>query len=265
MPGVGCSRQILILAAFIFLPSCATTEENSIKVVDVLVSDFGAVPNDGENDLPGLRAALEFCRSKTGVRLYLAPGRYDIRDEKAVELMESVMRGEKGNNPQDAIYRPYFDYVRGLDFSSLEDLVVEAVGAELIVDGWMEPVALENCTNITIRGLTIDYKRPPYSIGTVVNVWDGYFDVKYGSEYPLNRHADSQGYSVGPGGRSNGGKRVLLSGEKTAHSAPDAPAFRRRSHKRAEPAGTLQPQFSFSTRRFHSPGGKRSTPSREWE
>jgi len=185
MPGVGCSRQILILAAFIFLPSCATTEENSIKVVDVLVSDFGAVPNDGENDLPGLRAALEFCRSKTGVRLYLAPGRYDIRDEKAVELMESVMRGEKGNNPQDAIYRPYFDYVRGLDFSSLEDLVVEAVGAELIVDGWMEPVALENCTNITIRGLTIDYKRPPYSIGTVVNVWDGYFDVKYGSEYPL--------------------------------------------------------------------------------
>ena len=100
----------------------------------------------------------------------LPPGRYDLRDEDAVRLMDEVMSGAFGINPEAAIFRPYFPYVRGLDFTGIEDLTVEAAGAQLIADGWMEPLSLESCRNVTIRGLTIDYLRPPHSVGTIRNV-----------------------------------------------------------------------------------------------
>ena len=81
--------------------------------------------------------------------------------------MRQVMSGAFGINPEPTIFRPYFPYVRGLDFTGIEDLTVEADGAELLCEGWMAPLSLEGCRNLTIRGLTIDYRRPPHSIGTV--------------------------------------------------------------------------------------------------
>ena len=122
----------------------------------ISVSEFGAIPNDGHNDLPALRKALDSSRGKQGITLHFPPGRYDIRDETAVELMNSVMSGQMGNNPERAIFRPYFEYVRGLDFSDTRNITVEAFGAELSIDGWMEPISLENCQDITIKGLSID-------------------------------------------------------------------------------------------------------------
>jgi hypothetical protein len=100
--------------------------------------------------------------------------------------MNSVMDGQMGNNPEESIFKPYFQYVRGLDFSNMESITVEAFGAELIVDGWMEPVSLENCRNISVEGLTIDHKRSPYSIGTIVDITDAYFDVQFDSKYPVS-------------------------------------------------------------------------------
>ena len=50
----------------------------------------------------------------------------------------------------------------------------------------MEPVSLEDCRRVTIKGLTIDYKRKPYSIGKVVETGTGYFDAVFDDSYPLN-------------------------------------------------------------------------------
>jgi hypothetical protein len=152
---------------------------------ELSVADFGATPNDGENDAPALRAALEACRRRGPTTLVLPPGRYDLRDEDAVRLMDEVMSGAHGINPEAAIFRPYFPYVRGLDFTGIEDLTVEAAGAQLICDGWMEPLSLESCRNVTIRGLTIDYRRPPHSIGTISKVTDTHFDVEFPNRYPV--------------------------------------------------------------------------------
>jgi hypothetical protein len=152
---------------------------------ELSVVDFGATPNDGENDAPGLRAALEACRRRGPTTLVLPPGRYDLRDEEAVRLMDEVMSGAHGINPETAIFRPYFPYVRGLDFTGIEDLTVEAAGAQLICDGWMEPLSLESCRKVAIRGLTIDYLRPPHSIGTISNVTGTHFDVAFADRYPV--------------------------------------------------------------------------------
>jgi len=140
----------------------------------------------GQDPLTLFREALKYCRENPHTTLIVPPGRYVIRDEAAVQLMKDAMNGKMGNNPQDHIFTHYFPYSRGLDFSGCRDITVEGYGAWILCDGWMEPVSIENCVNITIKGLTIDYLRKPYSIGMVINECEKYYDVKFDERYPVN-------------------------------------------------------------------------------
>ena len=58
-------------------------------------------------------------------------------------------------------------------------MTVEAQGAELLCDGWMEPVSLVDTESITINGLAIDYKRPPNSAGEIIDIGNGTVDVRF--------------------------------------------------------------------------------------
>ena len=174
--------SILILALAASLPGADIDPAEG----RISVANFGAVPDDGRNDADELRKAIAFCKDHPGTILYFPPGVYDLRDEAAVQLMNDVMTGKMGQDPEKKIFTRYFPYVRGLDFRGLRDVTVEAAGALLLCDGWMEPLSLEDCRNVTIKGLTIDYKRKPYSIGTVVETGAGYFDAVVDKQYPLN-------------------------------------------------------------------------------
>ena len=172
------SLVLFSLLAFVVLTSFEHTKKIS-------VASFGAMPNDGLNDATALLKAMAYAKLHKGIDLYFPPGVYDFRDEKAVELMNAVMSGKMGNDPEKTIFTPYYPYSRGLDFNGLENIHVEAAGATLLIDGWMEPVSLEHCKNITIKGLTIDYKRKPHSIGKIIAVQPAYYDVVFDSIYPV--------------------------------------------------------------------------------
>jgi hypothetical protein len=152
----------------------------------ISVADFGAIPNDGNNAAPALRAAIEFARHHPGIVLYFPPGIYNFRDDDAIRLMDQAMTGKLGPNPESVVFKPYYPYTRGLDFRGLAGVTVEAHGAILLCDGWMEPLSLDQAKDIRIRGLTIDYRRRAYSAGTVIAVGDGYFDAAIESQYPIN-------------------------------------------------------------------------------
>jgi xanthine dehydrogenase molybdopterin-binding subunit B len=132
----------IALAVAWALPIDGARETTEATTATVSVAEFGAVPNDGRNDIDSLRAALDACRTRRPRTFRIAPGRYDLRDEEAVRLMNQVMSGALGINPESAIFRPYFPYVRGLDFAGIQDLTVEADGVELLCHGWMEPLSL---------------------------------------------------------------------------------------------------------------------------
>ena len=90
-------------------------------------------------------------------------GKYILRDEKAKKLQADVMAGKLGNNPEKEMFNPKAPYTVGLDFSGVRNAVIDGQGAELIVDGFMETLSISNCENVTIRGLSIDHLRKPYS------------------------------------------------------------------------------------------------------
>ncbi len=161
------------------------TEQTSIDRQPVTVIDFGALPNDTINDREAIQQALNYCHIHKIKKLIIPKGKYIIRDEKAVQLMNEYMDGKMGKNPESIIYAPYYPYARGLNFNDINDLDVEATGAVLSVQGWMEPVSLENCKSIRIKGLTIDYETMPHSEGEVIGEKADYFDVKFSNEFPV--------------------------------------------------------------------------------
>ena len=105
------------------------------SVKKISVADFGAKPDDGVNDAEFLRKAMEHCRKNPGTILYFPPGVYNFMDDKAVQLMNDVMNGKMGQNPEEIIFTPYYPYVKGLDFSGTKDITIEARGVLLLCDG----------------------------------------------------------------------------------------------------------------------------------
>ena len=143
------------------------------------VKDYGAVPNDGQDDTKALREAVALCRAHEGSTLVIPAGTYLLRDVDAMQLEADAIGGKMGANPESTIFSPYYPYAKGLDFSGAKGVTIEAEGATLLCDGWMEPVSLTDCTDLTLRGLTIDYVHRALSEGTVAGIGDDYFDVQF--------------------------------------------------------------------------------------
>ena len=174
-------RKLILssLMCFMLMPALAQsgTEEKRISI-----EEFGAKPDDGKDDTKALRKAAEWCRQHRGVTLYMPQGEYRLRDADAERLESEVLAGKMGQNPEGTIFTPYYPYIKGLDFTGAEDVTIEAYGAVLMCEGWMEPLSIIETKNMTIKGLTIDYKRKPFSEGRVVEISKGGFVVEFGPQ-----------------------------------------------------------------------------------
>jgi hypothetical protein len=182
----------------------------------VTPSTNGVKPDDGINDLAGLRKAVAAAVRQKNATLYFPPGVYDLADGKAIELQNDVLQGKLGN-PEPKIFNRNFEYVVALDFTGADHLTINAQGAELRIDGWMEPVSLQQCHNVTLNGLTIDYKRPPNSEGKIIAIGDGTVDVQFESWCPVNEQTpflrmmvyDDKTECFGGGGVGSQGQQLI--------------------------------------------------------
>ena len=153
----------------------------------VSVARFGAKPDDGKDDTKALRKATRYCREHPGTTLSFPAGVYQITDPEAKQLEADVLAGKYGSDPEKKMFIPYFPYVRGLDFEGCTDVTVQAQGATLLCDGWMEPVSIIGAQGFTLEGLTIDYKVQPHSEGVIVDIEDEWFTVQFDSDREMAR------------------------------------------------------------------------------
>lgn len=164
---------------------------------------------EGNQALDKLRAAAAYLREHPATTLLIPPGTYVLRDPEAFQLREEVLAGAYGNSPSDILYQPYRPYVKGLSCEGMEDITISAYGATFLVDGFMEPVSVEHCRNVTIEGLTIDHLRKPFSEGDIVRVDESAFDIRFDSRYPVNAAIPTMRIMVADraSGRMYGGER----------------------------------------------------------
>ena len=125
---------------------------------------------DGKTIIERFSKAANWLRSHPGTALVVDPGVYELSTPLARRTMNHVLSGVFGENPQDVMFTPEFAYSTGLLLDNIENLTIFAHGVLLMVDGFMEPVAIQNCRNITIEGLSVDHKRKPFSMGVVSDV-----------------------------------------------------------------------------------------------
>lgn len=152
--------------------------------ITLYARDFGALPNDDKDDREALQLAIDECLRQNATTLRVPPGRYLLKSEAAEQLERDATSGKLGN-PQASIFNKHYQYVVGLDFTGVENLLVDAEGVELVCHGWMEPINLTRTRDLTIRGLAIDYHRPPNSAGRVVASTEGCIDVELMEWCPL--------------------------------------------------------------------------------
>lgn len=171
----------LVTGVLPWRPPAAEAEELTVNA-----ADYGVLPDDDRNDAEGLREAARFCREHPGCTLVLPAGQYEFRDEKAVEIMDYAMTGKYGNNPEPILMSRTFPHVPGLDFSGARNVTVNADGVTILFDGWYQPVICDHTEGLVLNGLTIDYKRAPYSVGKVIKVERRYFEAQFDFRYPLN-------------------------------------------------------------------------------
>jgi len=74
-----------------------------------------------------------------------------------------IKQGRYEVAPRDGIH---------LRFSNLTDVTIEATGVELICTETTQAIAIESCSNLIIRGLTIDYDPLPFTQGRIVKIAD---------------------------------------------------------------------------------------------
>lgn len=162
------------------LCACSQTKNTTVSV-----KDFGAIPDDGINDADALRKAAEYCRTHAGTTLVFPAGVYDFSDPEAARIEREAIDGTYGYGlqVQRYLFIPTKPYVTGLDFTGAKDLTIEAYGAKLMVEGWMELLAFIRCKNVTVKGLQIDYKRHNNIEAVITNITGDTIEAEFDAEY----------------------------------------------------------------------------------
>ncbi len=136
---------------------------------EISVADCGALPN-GSDATPGVRQAIARLPKQGGAILKFPPGTYHFakRDDFAFIL----------------------DGVGGL--------TIHGSGAKLVFEGGTHPFLIKNCTSPSVRGLSVDWGRPPFSQGDIIAVAAGArsADVRIDPEFPVDGSETVQAIST---------------------------------------------------------------------
>jgi len=133
----------------------------------IRVTDFGVKPDSKEDAVPGVRAAIEACRKDSAATLVFPKGRYDFQSAQCdkIEYHES---NTSDNNPKTC----------PVVMKGINGLTIEANGSEFICHGRMQPLTLEDCCNVTVRNLNIDWDIPFVAQAKIVHVAKDYVDIR---------------------------------------------------------------------------------------
>ena len=161
----------LVICFPLVCAACGANEGKTIYLKDYLSA--GEATTDA---VPALRAALDDVRDQKATRLVLPGGELRMRPDKAVEKYQFI------SNNNESLKRIAFDLV------GIDNLTIDGNDTKLLFTGFISAFNLENCRDITIENLSIDYTRTFHSEGTISNVFDGGFDILFPDDYRVDLH-----------------------------------------------------------------------------
>lgn len=144
-------RLLLAMLVTLAAVSCTTTYD---------LADYGLRPDSGENSAPLMKEALKEIKASSrgrNIRITLPAGRYDFHPDGAISR-EYYISNHDQPNPKSV----------GIVLEDMHNVIFDGQGAELIFHGRMLPVAVVDCSDCTVRNLSIDFANPHISQVRVV-------------------------------------------------------------------------------------------------
>jgi len=158
--------SLLLAAALCMGVSCTRTAPKTVYLADYLTDEMLATDVE-----PAIRLALEECTKSAGSTLVLPGDTLRIRPEYCYGKYQII----SNNDPSDK--RIAFD-IKGVD-----GLTIEGNNTLLLFSGFVSPFNIEDCRNITIKDLNIDYTRTHHSEGIITGTGDGWVTLKFPEDY----------------------------------------------------------------------------------
>ena len=160
-------RVALSLLVVALLASCAEKEGVVLSLADYM-DTYGM---DGDATL-AFHRALDDCRARGASVLVIPEGTYNVYPEFAYERYQYV-----SNN--DASLKRIL-----LDLESMKHFELRGEDAHILLHGFMSPISVTDCEDITIGGISIDYARTFHNEGTVVGVGENTIDLHFSDAFP---------------------------------------------------------------------------------
>ncbi|MDR0337639.1 MAG: hypothetical protein LBI18_11170 [Planctomycetaceae bacterium] len=127
----------------------------------ILVTDFGATPNNKTDCVLAVQKALEACKNKESAILVFPQGRYDF-------------------------YPTSGQHRFGMTVANQKNLVIDGQGSEFIFHGIMGVCRISHSENVTVRNFSVDWEKPLIAQGTIVDTQNDWVDIKFDTkEYPF--------------------------------------------------------------------------------
>lgn len=145
----------------------------------ISVSDFGVSPNTFTDVTEGVRNAILECQKNPGSVLSFPAGRYDFWFDKASRREYFI------SNTTSETECPSKIKNIALLFENMNDVTVEGNGSLFVFHGKMITWAFDNCKNITVKNVTIDFERPSM---TEITVKELYPDHMIGAIHPDSKY-----------------------------------------------------------------------------
>ncbi len=157
-------RLNIILISVLLLAAAGTTAQTGDTIN---VTSLGLLPDSRTNAVPYIIKAVDMCREKPGAVIYFPKGRYDFWPHNAIEK-EYYESNSTDNNPKRL----------AILLDGMKGITLDGGGSEFIMHDRIQPVTVDNCTDVVLRNFTVDWDIPLMGQGEVAAVGDGWFDVR---------------------------------------------------------------------------------------
>lgn len=126
-------------------------------------------------------------------------GLYKTRNKDAIKYINKALEDLKGDQPKKLVFEPgeYHFYPEGAQtkvyyesnttdinpkvcaflFEKINNLVIDGQGSTLIFHEQMQPFTFDNCSNITLKNLSIDWEQPLTAQAEILKVNKHYIEL----------------------------------------------------------------------------------------
>lgn len=185
-------NSILILLAFLFLSKFAVS--NPVLKSDttlIYLKDFGLSKTRKKDCVKIIKKALENVQGDSAKKLIFNRGVYHFYPEHCNRkfYFESNTTDE---NPRKCAFL----------FEGIQNLVIEGNGSTLIFHEQMQPFTFDNCKNVTLKNIKIDWDEPLIAQAEILKVTDDFIELSINlEESPYRIEEGKLIFTVGKWGR----------------------------------------------------------------